>query len=72
MPNKKYRTEEFIEKSLTLNVDEAAQVLGISVPLVWAMIKRGELKTIRLGRLVRVPRAKLMAMLEGNDNTKQG
>ncbi len=72
MPNKKYRTEEFIERSLTLTVEEAGQLLGISVPLVWAMIKRGELPTIRLGRLVRLSRAKLLAMIDGDVNTKQG
>ncbi len=72
MSKQKYRTEEFIEKSLTLTVGETSQLLGISVPLVWGMIKRGELPTIRLGRLVRIPRARLMAIVNGETEPKQG
>lgn len=55
------------EGALTLTVADAARELAISEHLAWQLVRRGELPTIKLGRLVRVPRAKLMKLLEGNN-----
>jgi excisionase family DNA binding protein len=52
---------------LTLSVEEAGQLLGISRGLAYESARRGEIPTLRLGRALRVPRAKLMAMLETPD-----
>ena len=42
-----------------LNVSQVAEVLRISRALVYSMIARGDLKAVRCGRLVRIPREAL-------------
>jgi len=46
-----------------LRVEEAAQVLGIGRTKAFEMVARRELPVIRMGRLVRVPRAALDAWI---------
>ena len=58
--------------ALTLTVEDAAKELAISRHLAWELVKKGELPTIRLGRLVRVPRVQLMKLLERNDGSATG
>ncbi|WP_231513527.1 helix-turn-helix domain-containing protein, partial [Mycobacterium paragordonae] len=54
----------------TLSIDEAAEILGISRGFAYAMAKSGDLPVIRLSSTrMRVPTAKLLAMLEGEDGT---
>ena len=48
---------------LTVSVDEAAQLLGISRNLAYAMAQSGELPNIRAGYRRLVPKAALEAML---------
>ena len=49
---------------LTLTVEEAAQLLGISRALGYELVARGELPSIRLGRRILVPRRALDALLD--------
>ncbi len=49
---------------LTLTVEEAAQLLGISRALGYELVARGELPSVRLGRRIVVPRRALDAMLD--------
>ena len=49
---------------LTLTVEEAAQLLGISRALGYELVARGELPSIHLGRRIVVPRRALDAMLD--------
>ncbi len=46
-----------------LSVPEAATWLHIGTGLAYEMVRRGDLPSVRLGRLVRVPRAGLTAMI---------
>jgi excisionase family DNA binding protein len=39
----------------TITVEEAAKKLGISRTLAYAAARRGEIPTIRIGKLLRVP-----------------
>ena len=55
------------ELPLALTVEEAAKVLRIGRSSAYEAARRGELPTIRLGRMIRVPRHRLEAML-GSDN----
>ena len=50
---------------LTLNVPEACSLLGISPSVGYRLIKRGEfpVETLKLGRRVVVPEAKLRRLL---------
>ncbi len=52
-----------MEQRLTLTVDEAAQVLGISRAFAYELIARGEIPSLRLGRRIVVPRQGLEVML---------
>jgi excisionase family DNA binding protein len=47
----------------TVTVEEAAQMLGISRSSAYACVKRGELRALRLGRRLVVPRAVLEDLL---------
>lgn len=48
-----------------LTIEEAAKVLRISRGSAYEAARTGELPTIRIGRRLLVPRARLRAMLEG-------
>ena len=47
-----------------LTVREAAGMLRISRNLAYDLVERGEIPAIRLGRLIRVPRARLEELLD--------
>ena len=49
---------------LTMKVEEAATLLGISRALAYELVARGELPSLRLGRRIVVPRRALEAMVE--------
>ena len=51
-------------RRLTLNVPEAARLLGISRTTAYALAKSGRLPTIRLGKRILVPRQALERLLQ--------
>jgi excisionase family DNA binding protein len=51
-------------RRMTITVEEAAEMLGISRTSAYGCATRKEIPTLRLGRRVLVPVARLMAMLE--------
>ena len=50
---------------LTLSVEEAARLLGISRALAYALVRRGDLPRLQLGRRVVVPRRALEELVAG-------
>ena len=52
---------------LTVTVEEAGELLGISRGLAYELVRRGELPHIRLGRRLVVPVRPLMAMIDGEE-----
>jgi excisionase family DNA binding protein len=48
---------EHIERLELLGVDRVCAVLAVRRPSVYAMIHRGEVQAVRVGRLWRIPRA---------------
>ena len=50
-------------QALTITVERAAQLLGISRGLAYELVRRGELPAIRLGRRVVVPTNAIDEML---------
>jgi excisionase family DNA binding protein len=48
---------------LTISVEDAARLLDISRGLAYEAARRGELPTIRLGRRLLVPRARLLELV---------
>jgi excisionase family DNA binding protein len=61
------RTLEVAMDRWTVTVEEAAQVLGISRSSAYECVRRGELRALRLGRRLVVPRAALLDLLEPNE-----
>ncbi|MBW3643336.1 MAG: helix-turn-helix domain-containing protein [Actinobacteria bacterium] len=57
---------------LTLSVEEAARLLGISRTLAYDLVRRGELPRLRLGRRVVVPRQALQDLIGGAGDAEPG
>ena len=51
---------------LTVTVQEAADLVGISRTLAYELIARGELPHLRLGRRILVPRRAIEELLHGD------
>jgi excisionase family DNA binding protein len=49
---------------LTMSVEDAADVLGISRSLAYELVRRGELPSLRLGRRLVVPVRAVEALVE--------
>ncbi len=58
------------EAKLLLTIPEAAELLGIGKTLAWSLVQQGELPSVRLGRLVRIPRVELEAWVVGQAKGK--
>jgi len=66
MPKINYREgDSSAEGALTFTLPEAARLLGVSPANIRNLIVRGDIPYIRVGRLYRVPRARLMKMING-------
>ena len=57
------------EKRLTLTVEEAAEILGISRAFAYEAVRRGEVPSIRIGRRILVPRAALNRLLSSDQQS---
>jgi excisionase family DNA binding protein len=56
------------DQRLTISVEEAGQLLGISRGLAYALVSRGDIPSIRLGRRIVVPRRALDQLLDIPDD----
>jgi excisionase family DNA binding protein len=61
-----------VAESPVLTVEEAAVILRLSRGTAYEAVRRGDIPTIRIGRRLLVPRARLMAMLGAGDAQKAG
>jgi excisionase family DNA binding protein len=53
------------DKRLVYKVPEAGALLGLKRNASYEAAKRGDIPTVRIGRLLRVPKAALLKLLEG-------
>lgn len=49
---------------LTLTIEQAAQLLGVSPSTVRNRVTDGTIRAVKLGRLIRIPRAELERLIE--------
>jgi excisionase family DNA binding protein len=56
---------EGTEEKLVISIAEAAKRLDISEESAYRAARRGELPTIRIGNLLKVPVARFLAMVNG-------
>ncbi len=54
-----------VSMTMTMTVSEAARVLGISRSSAYECVRRGELRAVRLGRRLVVPRSAVTELLQG-------
>ena len=59
----KYRSLE--ELPLTLKVDDLMPILGIGRNTAYALVRSGQIRSIRVGRQLRIPRDALIDFLKG-------
>lgn len=52
---------------LTVTVEQAAELLGISRWSAYEAAKRGELPIVRIGKRILIPRRRLEKLLAGDD-----
>jgi excisionase family DNA binding protein len=52
-----------VSESLTLTVEQAAELLGISRGLAYEAVRAGDIPSIRIGRRVLIPRTRLLELL---------
>ena len=57
------------DNRMTLTVEEAAEILGISRALAYALVKKEQLPGLKLGRRLVVPRRALERLLQGDTTT---
>ena len=58
-------TSDTTEKA-TLTVRELAKILGIGTNLAYELVKKEEIKSIRVGRKILIPKIAVSNWLEGN------
>lgn len=63
---------ELLRGKQAFSVQEAAEIFGISPITVYRLVRRGELKAVRFGRRVRIPRSEVERLLGMNAPTRPG
>ena len=63
--------EHHKEEALTLSVEHAARLIGVSRATTYRMVRDGELQALRVGRRVLVLRKPLMEMLGAEEDTSR-
>ncbi len=61
-----------VEFGALLRVSEAAEQLRLSERTLWRLTKAGELRTVRIGRQVRIRPADLQAFVDSRVETSAG
>lgn len=63
---------KLLSENAVLPLERAGQILGLKRGAIYAAAKAGDIKTIRLGRLLKVPTSWLRRKLEvdGGDNNR--
>ncbi len=62
----KYRS--FDDLPLTLRVEDLMPILGIGRNTAYELVRSGKIKSIRIGRKIRIPKAEVLAFLNHNSN----
>ena len=55
------------DRRLTLSIDQTAEILGISRGLVYGLVARGELPSIRFGRRILVLKKAIDKLVDADD-----
>ncbi len=58
----------FDDLPLTLQVEDLMPILGIGRNTAYALVRSGQIKSIRIGRKIRIPKAEVLAFLNRSLN----
>jgi len=58
-------------EALTVSVNQASKLLGLSRNATFAAVNRGDIYSIKIGRRLLIPKARLLAMIQGDQNSEQ-
>ena len=64
--NTNYR--QFDDLPLSLRVDELMVILDIGRNTAYSLLRSGQIRSVRIGRQIRIPRDALIHFLQGEDN----
>jgi len=62
--------EHHKDEAMTLSVEHAARLIGISRTTAYRMVQSGDLPALRVGRRVLILKKPLMEMLEAEEHTE--
>ena len=65
IPHIHHPITSFQDLPLVMTPAEAAQALGIGRNSIYALLRSGELRSIRVGKLIKIPRTALEEYLQG-------
>ena len=60
------RRTSFDDLPLTLRVEELMPILGIGRNTAYELVRSGQIKSIRIGKRIRIPKEGLRLFLEGS------
>lgn len=59
------RYTNYAQLPLILTVKEVAEVLGLGRNTVYELVRQGKIRSIRIGRQIKVPKSALVEFLKG-------
>jgi excisionase family DNA binding protein len=63
MAKRRPTAQALLMRDLTVSVEDAAELLNLNRNSAYAAVREGSIPSIRVGRAIRVPTARLRAML---------
>ncbi len=60
------KSRSFDDLPLTLRVEDLMPILGIGRNTAYELIRCGQIKSIRIGRKIRIPKTEVLAFLNRN------
>ncbi len=58
----------FDDLPLTLRVEDLMPILGIGRNTAYELVRCGQIRSIRIGRKIRIPKSEVLAFLDHNSN----
>ncbi len=62
------RPISFNDLPLTLRVEDLMPILGIGRNTAYELVRSGQIRSVRIGRKIRIPKSEVLAFLDRNSN----
>jgi excisionase family DNA binding protein len=64
--------KQISNERLLLRIDEVAQLIGVSRTTAYALVNKGEIPSVRIGGLLRIPNEALRKLIDERASTESG